>query len=154
MSIYDDDWGDPQPLATTRRNTFVAPDPRPAPVQAYPIPDAPGELVTGLMAEARTVHVADPITRGKSMLLKTSGVTVALAILTAAAMLMLDGWTFLLWIFLASLEWVICFLVLAHLDWREHPSAVRWEWTQGILGMMEREQEARLRAQYGEDRRK
>lgn len=133
-------------------STYVAPA---RSVQAYPVQSpasgALGELVSGMMSEARTIHYADPITRGVSLLIKATAITVALGMFTLAALAMLDSLTFFLWLLLASIEWVACFLSLAILDWREHPSAIRWRWTQGLLGMMEREQEARLRAQYGED---
>jgi hypothetical protein len=167
MSLYDDDWGEPvaaprrislpeqeQPglVPRTSRNTFVAPGP--APVRAYPIQppanDAFGALVAGLMAEARTVHHADPVSRGLALLLKATAVSFFLGALTLAALAMLDSLEFFLWLFLASAEWVLCFLYLAYNDWREHPSAIRWQWTQSLLGMMEREHEARLKAQYGE----
>lgn len=168
MSIYDDDWGDPVDtprrvslpeqeetglVRRTNRNTFVPPDRKPA--QAYPVQtpanDALGALVAGLMAEARTIHHADPISRGFAMLIKATAITVALAMFTVAALWMLDSLTFFLWLLLASLEWVVCFIYLAYNDWREHPSAIRWQWTAGLLNMMENEQRARLNAQYGKD---
>lgn len=164
MSIYDDDWGDVQTprrvsleeqeqAGLARRNTTyvparVTPERRTMPVQS-PASGALGELVGGMMAEARTIHHADPVSRGKALLIKATAITVALGLFTLAALAVLDILNFMIWLLLASVEWVICFLYLAYNDWREHPSAIRWQWTQGLLGMMEREQEARLQAQYG-----
>lgn len=128
----------------------AAPQRQTLPVQS-PASGALGELVTGMMAEARTVHHADPESRGKAMLLKTLAVGSFLAVATVAAMVMLNMWVFFAWLLLASLEFVGCFLFLAHLDWREHPSSVRWLWSNRLLDMMETEQDARLRAQYGKD---
>ena len=93
----------------------------------------------------------NPQSRAWAMLTKTSAVTAALAVLTMAAMFMLSQWTFLAWLLLASIEWVICFLALAILDWRETPSAHTWHLTSGYLRLMEREQRARLRRMYGDD---
>lgn len=166
MSVYDDDWGDvttprrvsleeQEQTGLARRNTTyvparATPERRTLPVQS-PANDALGMLVAGLMAEARTIHHADPISRGVALLLKATAITVALGMFTVAALWMLDSLTFFLWLLLASLEWVCCFLYLAYNDWREHPSAIRWQWTQGLLGMMQEEQRRRLNAQYGEE---
>jgi hypothetical protein len=122
----------------------------PLPVQS-PANGALGELVAGLMTEARTVHVADPVSRGKAMLLKTLAAGSFLAVATIAGMVMLDMWAFFAWMFLASLEFVGCFLYLSYNDWREHPSAIRWQWSNRLLDMMEAEQERRLDAQYGSE---
>lgn len=166
MSHIDDDYidvGAPRRIsleeqrttAIVQRGNYVPALPERKTPVAYPVQspanDALGQLVTGLMSEARTIHHADPITRGVSILIKTTAITFFLAALTLAGLAMLDSLTFFFWMFLASLEWVICFLYLAYKDWQEHPSAIRWTWTQGLLAMMEREQEARLRAQYGKD---
>jgi hypothetical protein len=83
------------------------------------------------------------------MLIKTSAVTVFLSILTAAALFVLDHWSFLGWILLASLEWVFCFVLLAVLDWRETPAALAWKLSNDYKAMMEREQRARLKRLYG-----
>lgn len=93
----------------------------------------------------------NPQSRAAAMLIKTSAVTAALAVLTLAAMFMLEQWTFLAWLLLASIEWVICFLALALLDWWETPSAHTRQLTKGYLRLMEREQNARLRRLYGDD---
>jgi hypothetical protein len=95
-----------------------SPDHHPLPVQS-PANGALGELVTGMMAQATTVHHADPVTRGKAMLLKTLAAGSFLALATIAGMVMLDTWAFFAWMFLASLEFVACFLYLSYNDWRE-----------------------------------
>lgn len=110
-----------------------------------------GDLVGGLMLSANTTHATTSWDRAISMLAKTSAVTLFMSILTLAGLVMFSEVTFFLWLFLASLEWVLCFLVLAMLDWREHPSAIRWNFSNRVLDMMEREQEVRLRSQYGEE---
>jgi hypothetical protein len=94
-------------------------------------------------------HEYSPITRSYSMLIKTSAVTLFLSILTGAAMLMLDHWSFLAWLLLASLEWVFCFVLLAMLDWQETPSALAWKMSNDYMILMEREQRARLKRLYG-----
>jgi hypothetical protein len=137
--------------STHRPTNFVAPAQTPLayPVQS-PANGALGELVAGMMAAANTTHYADPETRGRAMLWKTLALGSFLSVATIAAMVVFEAWAFFAWLLLASLEFVGCFLFLAVLDWREHPSAIRWQWTQGLLALMENEQEARLRAQYGE----
>jgi hypothetical protein len=94
-------------------------------------------------------HEYSPLTRANAMLIKTSAVTAFLSILTGSAMLMLDSWSFLAWLLLASLEWVVCFMLLAVLDWRETPSALAWKMSNDYKGLMEREQRARLKRLYG-----
>jgi uncharacterized membrane protein YcjF (UPF0283 family) len=94
-------------------------------------------------------HTYTPQSRAWSMLIKTTAVTVALAILTMAAMYMLDSWTFLAWLLLASLEWCAVFVWLALLDFRETPAAHVRQKTDGYLDLMRREQRARLKALYG-----
>jgi hypothetical protein len=83
------------------------------------------------------------------MVTKTTAVTIFLSLLTLAALFMLDSFTFFLWLLLASGEWVLCFLLLAVLDWRETPTALAWRQSEGYLQLMRREQEARLTALYG-----
>jgi hypothetical protein len=161
MSIYDNDWGDVQPARTISRveqqetglvrraSNFVAPAP-----QAYPMPSR-HEVIDPYAAYAPqpvqflAKHEYTPITRAQSVLIRTSAVTVALAILTAAAMAMLDGWFFFGWLLLASLEWVFCFLVVSVLDWRETPAALTWKQSSDYMDLMRTEQAARLRALYG-----
>lgn len=139
-------------LLAPARSTYV-----PAPVERRqmqvqsPANGAIGELVTGLMAQGVTVHTATSQDRALALLTKTSAATVFLAVLTVAALHMMGEWAFLLWLLCASAEWVLCFLYLAWSDWKEHPSAIRWLWSNRLLDMMEREQEVRLAAQYGEE---
>lgn len=128
----------------------------PAPIERKIMPiQTPGtgasDLVGGLMLSANTTHATTSWDRAISMLVKTSAVTVFLSILTLAAMYLMGSLAFFLWLLWASTEWVLCFLVLAMLDWREHPSAIRWNFSNRVLDMMEREQEVRLRSQYGEE---
>lgn len=161
MSIYDDDWGDVQPVRTInyaeqqetgivkRTGNFVAP----VPAQVYPMP-AKHEIIDPYAAHAPqpvqyiVQHEYTSMGRAHSVLLRTSAVTVAMAILTAAAMFMLDGWAFFGWIFLASIEWVLCFLVVSVLDWRETPSALTWKQSDDYMELMRTEQAARLKALY------
>ena len=92
-----------------------------------------------------------PESRARSMVMKVHQVTILLAILTGAGMYMLTELTFGLWLLLASSEWVAVFIVLAVLDYREQPAALSRMTADRYLGMMEREQAARLRAMYGDD---
>lgn len=161
MSIYDDDWGE---VTTPRRisraeqqetglvrypSNFVAPQP----VQAYPMP------VRHEVSDPYAANAPQPVQyivthnytsqgRAHSVLLRTSAVTVALAILTAAAMVMLDGWGFFAWLLLASVEWVFCFVVVSVLDWRETPAALTWKQSNDYMDLMRTEQAARLKALY------
>jgi hypothetical protein len=163
MSIYDEDWGEvdtprrvslseQEQLGLVRKgSTFVAPAAAPRTI-AYPVQSpVDGAMVDGLMSEARSIHVHDPVSRGKGMFIKASSITLAMAVLTVAALWALDSLSFMVWLLIASFEWVACFLVLAVLDWREHPSYIRKRWTDGLLGMMQEEQRRRLNAQYGEE---
>lgn len=98
------------------------------------------------------IHVdVTPVSRAWAMVMKVSAVTVALATLTLAAMVMLDSFFFFLWLLLASIEWVGAFIVLAVIDYRETPAAQARLHLQRYLDMMEREQVARLRAMYGRE---
>jgi hypothetical protein len=47
------------------------------------------------------------------------------------------------------MEWLGAFVVLAMLDWKETPSAIEWQRTNGYLDLMKREQKARLMKLYG-----
>ena len=102
---------------------------------------------------------ANPITRAKAMTLKVHQVTLFLAILTGALMLVLQwypaDWTglavFFLWLSLASVEWIAVFCLLSILDYRETPAAQNRQQMGAYIRMMEREQRNRLRAMYGED---
>lgn len=92
-----------------------------------------------------------PESRARSMTMKVHQVTIFLAVLTGAAMLMLTEFSFLWWLLLASGEWIAVFIILAIIDYREQPAALSRMTADRYLGMMEREQRARLRAMYGED---
>lgn len=92
-----------------------------------------------------------PESRARSMVMKVHQVTIFLAILTAAGMYMLSELTFGLWLLLASGEWIAVFIVLAIIDYREQPASLSRMQADRYLGMMEREQRARLRAMYGDD---
>jgi hypothetical protein len=90
-----------------------------------------------------------PQARAWAMLTKTTAVTIFLSLLTLAGLFLLDRFSFLLWLLLASAEWVLCFLLLALLDWRETPTALAWRQSEGYLQLMRREQAAHLAALYG-----
>ena len=139
-------------LGLIRRSTaasFVQPS-----TPAYPIVPSRHEVIDPYAEHAPqpvqhiTHHHYTPINRAQAVLLKTSAITVFMAILTACAMFMLDSWFFLLWLALGSLEWVFCFCVVAVLDWRETPSALTWKQSSDYMELMRTEQAARLRAIY------
>lgn len=94
-----------------------------------------------------------PETRSRAMVMKVHQVTIFLAILTLAGMVMLSQWSFWLWLVLASIEWIGTFAFLAIMDYREQPQSLARMSTDRYLRMMEKEQAARLRAQYGDDER-
>lgn len=99
---------------------------------------------------------ATPITRAQALALKVHQVTLFLAILTGALMLVLQwypqDWTglavFFLWIALASMEWIAVFCLLAILDYRETPAAQNRMQMRAYINMMQTEQYHRLRAMY------
>lgn len=101
-------------------------------------------------------YEATPITRAKAMTMKVHQVTLFLAILTGALMLVLQwypaDWTglavFFLWLALASVEWIAVFCLLAILDYRETPAAQNRTQMKAYIGMMQTEQYHRLRAMY------
>lgn len=92
-----------------------------------------------------------PESRGRAMAMKVHQVTIFLAILTLAAMVMLGEWSFWLWLLLASGEWIGTFVFLAILDYREQPQSTARMTADRYIRMMEKEQAARLRAQYGDN---
>ena len=95
---------------------------------------------------------ANPITRAQAMTMKSHQITIALAILTAAGMVILrHEFYFLVWLVLASLEWIGTFITLAILDYRETPAAQNRTQMDAYIRMMDREQRNRLRAMYGKD---
>jgi hypothetical protein len=131
------------------RPNFVPPAPPP-----HPQPRPPDVVDPYAPSAPQPVHYLvrhdySPVTRAQAMLLKTSAVTLFLSLLTAAALAMLDHWSFLGWLLLASVEWVFCFVLLAVLDWRETPSALAWKMSNDYKTLMEREQRARLQRLYG-----
>lgn len=94
-------------------------------------------------------YESTPITRAQALTMKTHQVTVALAILTAAGMVVIrHEFLFMTWLVIASVEWVATFALLAVLDWRETPAAANWRQTNAYLNMMQKEQDHRLRAMY------
>ena len=101
---------------------------------------------------------ANPITRAKAMTMKVHQVTLFLAILTGALMLVLQwypaDWTglavFFLWLALASVEWIAVFCLLAILDYKETPAAQNRIQMKAYINMMQTEQYHRLRAMYPE----
>ena len=120
------------------------------PVQAVPPVSDPYAPNIPQVQQIIKVDVT-PISRAQAMVMKVSAVTVALATLTLAALIMLDSFYFFLWLLLASIEWVVTFIVLAVIDYRETPSAHARLHLQRYLDMMDREQIARLRAMYGKE---
>ncbi len=97
-----------------------------------------------------------PITRAQAMTLKVHQVTLFLAILTGALMLVLQwyptDWTglavFFLWLALASVEWIAVFCLLAILDYKETPAAQNRMQMKAYIKIMQLEQYHRLRAMY------
>lgn len=159
MSIYDDDWGavdtprrvslnEQEQTGLTRRSTFVAPLPQARPMlppaQVDPYAQAASE-----MHEVRALYTHDPISRGKAMFIKTMGISLFLWGLTLAALAMLDGLSFMMWLLFASLEGGAVFIVLAWIDHKEHPLSVRAKLADGFLSIMRREQSMRHVATYG-----
>ncbi len=102
-------------------------------------------------------HEYTPESRARAMVLKTHQITLFLALLTGALMYVAQAYPtswhtlpiVLLWVVLASMEWLGAFVVLAMLDWKETPSAIEWQRTNGYLDLMKREQKARLMKLYG-----
>lgn len=92
-----------------------------------------------------------PESRGRALAMKTHQVTIFLSVLTLAGMVMLSQWSFWLWLVLASIEWIGAFAFLAILDYREQPQSLARMEADRYLRMMEREQAARLKSQYGDD---
>lgn len=102
-------------------------------------------------------HKITPESRAQALVVKTHCVTVFLALMTGSIMYILQlyplHWAtlaiFMLWLGLASLEWLAAFCLLAKLNWRETPLAIEWHRTNGMLDLMRREQKARLMKMYG-----
>ena len=145
----DADFGSRRPNTTVNLRNFVAPEHTAIVPSRHEVIDPYANSAALAQADMRSVHTYTPIDRAWSMLVKTTAVTVALAMLTMAALFMLDSWTFLAWIFLASVEWCAVFCWLALLDFRETPAAHLRQKTQGYLELMRTEQKARLWKLYG-----
>jgi hypothetical protein len=103
-------------------------------------------------AQMLSQHTYTPDSRAVAMLKKTTAVTIALALLTGAAMIVfVDDFLFFWWLLIASAEWVGCFVLLAILDFRETPAAHVRQKTAIFGDLMKREQRARLKSLYGYD---
>lgn len=94
-------------------------------------------------------YEANPITRAKAMTMKVHQVTLFLALLTAALMYMYsDEFLFLLWLALASFEWIGVFVFLAIVDYRETPAAQNRMQMNAYIEMMKLQQSHVLRHIY------
>lgn len=139
-----------------KRNNFVAPlqgdvlPPATRPVQQVPTVVDPYAANLPQTVQQVVKYEVTPESRARSMVMKVHQVTIFLAILTASAMVMLAEWSFALWLALASGEWVAVFVLLAILDYRETPQALARHTATRYIGLMEKEQAARLRAMYGD----
>ncbi len=96
-----------------------------------------------------TKSESTPETRATALIRKSHQVTAFLAILTGASMFMLTEWSFLLWLALASAEWIVAFIILAVIDYRETPAAQARMTANRVLDMMERQQKTVLTDEYG-----
>lgn len=140
-----------------KRNNFVAPlqgdvlPPALRPVQQVPTVVDPYAANLPQTVQQVVRYDVTPESRARSMVAKVHTVTIALSVLTGAAMLMLSEWSFLAWLALASGEWVAVFIFLAILDYRETPQALARHTATKYIGLMEKEQAARLRAMYGDN---
>jgi hypothetical protein len=110
-----------------------------------PLAHAPGFNEIQIAAS----HHYTPISRAKSMLIKTSAITGGLAVFTLGAMIVFAEFYFFMWLVLASFEWVFCFCLLAVLDYRETPNSVQHKKVDGYLELLRIEQRARLKSIYG-----
>lgn len=99
---------------------------------------------------------SNPITRARAMVIKTHLVTVFMALLTLAVMLVTSWYPhdagglliFMIWIGVASLEWLAAFAMLAILDYKETPAAQAWYQMKAYVRFMRDEQQHRLRMLY------
>jgi hypothetical protein len=164
MSIYGEDWGEPidAPRTVTRAEqdqaklitirdrdgTRYYPAPQSKPVVTGPADD-PYAPYAGLMNEVKQIHHSDPISRGKALFQKTLAISLFLWGLTLAALALMDGLSFFVWLLWASIEGGICFIVLATLDYRENPMFIRKVLADGYLNLMQRNQTVRHIATYG-----
>ena len=134
-----------------RTSNFVAPlrgEVLP-PVRSVPNVVDPYAAAMPVTVQQVVKYEADPITRSRAMIMKVHQVTIFLAILTGSLMyLYSDEFLFLLWIALASLEWIGVFVFLSVYDYREQPAAQNRMQMEGYLDMMRNEQGHRLRHLY------
>lgn len=126
------------------------------PPMVVKIPEVVEPYANSVPVQARDSHTADPITRTDAMTRKVHLVTVFLSILTGCLMAIM-GWfpkdwpelfIFALWLVIASGEWLLAFILIAYLDYKETPAAINWFLARNYMGMMHKEQHHRLRAMY------
>jgi hypothetical protein len=142
-----------------KRATFVPPvrDEIVRKVASVPVvvePYAEAAMPAQVVAE----YHADPITRYKAMQGKVREVGLFLSLLTGALMLVMQWYpssydalsVFLLWLALASGEWVALFVMLSILDYKETPAAQNWYKMKALVRFMGKEQDHRLREMYPE----
>jgi hypothetical protein len=133
------------------------------PPAARPIPNAPVVVDPYAQHSPQIVQQvvkseSDPITRARAMVMKTHLVTAFMALLTLAVMLVTSWYPqnagglliFLIWVGVASLEWLAAFVMLAILDYKETPAAQAWYQMKSYVRFMGKEQDHRLRAMYPE----
>lgn len=97
-----------------------------------------------------------PITRAKAMTMKVHTLTLFLSMLTGCLMFVMQwyptDWGFLavfvMWLALASVEWIAVFCLLAILDYKETPAAQNRMQMKAYIDLMRTEQYHRLRAMY------
>lgn len=141
--------------AQTKRGEMVVPERRQEYQHVNPIEKVDVNASGNIQQSAD--YTADPISRGWAMLIKTSAVTVFLAALTLMAMFIFGSWgalgavMFLWWLLVASLEWIVVFVILAILDYRETPAAQNRYAMRRVINMMAVEQAMRLIGIYGEE---
>lgn len=151
--------------ATVKRNRYdmganlVQPEPKAEilpPVRSVPAVVDPYANAMPQTVQNIVRYEVTPITRAQAMTLKVHQVTLFLAILTGALMLVLQWYpadwnglaVFFLWLALASLEWIAVFCLLAILDYKETPAAQNRMQMKAYIDMMRTEQYHRLRAMY------
>jgi len=100
-------------------------------------------------------HTSDPIMRSKALVYKTHAITIFMSVMTGASMVALEWYPskytliiFMVWIGIASLEWVVIFIAMSILDYKETPSSISWFQMKKYLYMMQDEHQHRLRALY------
>lgn len=99
------------------------------------------------------------VDRADALIKKVSMVTLFLAILTGALMVVMSWYppdytalgVFFLWVVFAASEWAAVFCLLAILDYRETPASLnRLQW-KSLSKIMDREHRNKMRSMYGED---